>query len=148
MNNGNGAPASPKNAARTTEGNALAVSTDRMELPAWLTSIREAVTGAISADDLAAIMATQIQKARAGDEKAAKFVLDQACKFSQMPGLTIVQNNNYYSDQSHVEQPEKPAQARPGHHKKVDLMRRRMEAGLPLTRPDDAGGEADEVDLS
>ncbi len=38
---------------------------------------RAAIAGSVSDDDLAAIMAAQVKKAKAGDSAAAKFVLDQ-----------------------------------------------------------------------
>lgn len=67
-------------------------------LPDWMMSIRNAITGAIGADDLSEILKVQIEKAKKGDEKAARFVLDQAKAFADLRGVSITQNNNYYND--------------------------------------------------
>jgi hypothetical protein len=104
---------------------------ETMELPAWMQSIRDAVSQSIKPEDLKAIMGKQIEKAKQGDERAAKFVMDQARNFSEMRGMTLVQNNNYYNVAAGaVAPPDAPAPA--GTSVKVDRMARRLEAGLPL----------------
>lgn len=73
-------------------GNAVSAA-----LPQWLVSIRQAVTGAIKAEDLEAIFAKQVELAKGGDRAAAKFVFDQAKAFSEIKGLSVTQNNYYGS---------------------------------------------------
>lgn len=49
-------------------------------------SLREAAFDAITESDITAIMKAQVDKAKAGDEKAARFVLDY---FTKLPTTTI-----------------------------------------------------------
>jgi hypothetical protein len=105
-----------------------------VELPPWMRALRESMNGAIKPDDLKQIMEAQVAKAKKGDQAAARFVIDQAMKMTEAPkGLTVVQNN-YYSGPD----PREPAKALPGSDGKIDVMRRRLDAGLPLTETDDA----------
>src|SRR4051812_47486185 len=84
-----------------------------MQPPQWLTSLREAISGSIAPADLKEVIGAQVAKAREGDVKAAKFVMDQAHKLmaSQaklQPQVTIVQNNYY--DTPADERPNVPIQ--------------------------------------
>jgi hypothetical protein len=139
--------------ATNGNGNGKAIAKSRttnthqsVELPPWMQAIRDGMAGAIKADDLKAIMQKQVEKALDGDVPAAKFVFDQAHKLSSTQGMTVIQNN-YYGDDSGP-RPDKPTRAIPGSDEKAETMRRRLEAGEPLTRADDAGGDEDDVDLT
>jgi hypothetical protein len=84
--NGNGQALAKREASPAESSGAL------MQLPDWMVRIRQAVTGAIKADDLEAILAKQVELAKQGDRKAAAFVLQQAKEFSEIKGVTLVQN--------------------------------------------------------
>ncbi len=108
-------------------------------LPNWMMAMRQAAMDAISEKDVKAIVRSQIDKAKQGDRNALRFVFDYVLGGQQMRGATFVQNNNY-GDAS----PNQPTTARPGTTRKLGAMRRRAEAGLPLTADDDGP----EVDLT
>ena len=117
---------------------------DGPALPAWMVQIRQAVTDAIKPGDLAQIFAKQVELAKAGDRRAMKFVFDQARAFSDLKGLTLIQNN-YAAGEAGGAGPmppaERPTRARPGSAAKVEAMRRRVEAGYPPSNNGDADGE-------
>jgi hypothetical protein len=69
----------------------LSLSRARQQTPAqalgdWTLSLREAAFDAITEADITAIMKAQVEKAKAGDPKAAQFVLDY---FTKLPTTTI-----------------------------------------------------------
>ena len=104
---------------------------DLMEPPAWLKSLRDAMTSSIDAADLKAVMAKQVEKAKEGDTKAASFVMDQAHRMLQSEAkraVTITQNNYYDTPR-----PDEPV--RPGDGKDAELKKftARARAGLPIT---------------
>jgi len=117
-----------------------------MALPDWMVRIRQAVTGAIKSQDLEAIFAKQVELAKQGDRRAAKFVLDQARAFSEVKGITIVQNNFHGGGEGDGSRPDLPTRARPGTKAKLRRMEERLAMGEPLTRDDD--GPDDEEDLT
>jgi hypothetical protein len=101
-----------------------------------MVKIREAVTGAIKSEDLRAIFEKQVELAKGGDQKAAKFVLEQARLFSEIKGIkgiTLNQTVNHF----HGEPPTAPAKDRPGTNGKIDRMAQRAALGKPLTREED-----------
>jgi hypothetical protein len=116
----------------------VAVDGELMKPPPWLAALREAMAGAIKADDLTAVMSKQVEKAKGGDTRAAAFVMDQAHKLmnaaaKQVPS-TIVQNNYY--DSPRPDAPIDPDDAKSGTLERK--LRARARAGAPITgRPDD-----------
>jgi hypothetical protein len=102
------------------------------QLPPWLEQMRSAMASAIQPDALKNILQKQVDKALAGDTRAAGFVVEQAHKLiggEQRRPIAITQNN-FYGDAT---DPAQPTTKVPGTPDKVDLMRRRHAAGLPLT---------------
>jgi hypothetical protein len=64
---------------------------------------------------------------------------DQVLGGAQLKGATFIQNN--YPTEA---RPDQPAKARPGSKEKLEIMRRRVDAGLePCSEGDDAGGDLD-----
>lgn len=130
--NGNGAGNTKDLIKREVEG-----------LPPWLAAMRQAAMEAVQVEDVKAIVEKQIELAKQGDHKAMKFVFEQVLGGNQMKGMTLIQNNYHVSDPD-VARPDKPTDALPGSRKKLDMMARRAEAGLPLTD----GRDRERVDLS
>lgn len=60
--------------------------------PNWLMGLRSAVASSVSADDVTAIIQAQVEKAKNGDEKAAKFVLDYVMGPNGKSAQSITQN--------------------------------------------------------
>src|SRR3954467_13717560 len=74
-----------------SERQTLNLKQARQQTPAqalgdWTLSLREAAFDAITEADITAIMKAQVEKAKAGDAKAAQFVLDY---FTKIPMPTI-----------------------------------------------------------
>ena len=104
---------------------------DLMEPPAWLKSLREAMTSSLDASDLKAVMSKQVEKAKDGDTRAAAFVMDQAHRMLQSESkraVSIVQNNYY-------DTPRPDKEIAPGDGKEIELkkMASRARAGVPVT---------------
>ena len=117
-----------------------------MRLPVWMQKIRDAVGSAIQGEDLAAILKVQIEKARKGDLAAGRFVMDQARKFSEPKGVSIVQNNYYETSRKEAlargaTRPDQPITAAMSAGDRAEIMRRRNESGMPLRRADDYDGK-------
>jgi hypothetical protein len=53
--------------------------------PAWLTALREAINEGVRPEDVKAIVAKQVEKAKTGDDRAAKWVLDLVSRQPQGP---------------------------------------------------------------
>lgn len=124
-------------------GNGLSKSNgnrgDLPGLPPWMAMMRQAAIGQIKEEDVAAIMKNQIEAAKNGNKDAIKFVFDYCLGGNLTKGATFIQNNNYGSNGA-----AEATGARPGTDAKIDAMRRRAEAGLPLQ----ANGDGGEMDLS
>jgi len=112
-------------------------------LPDWLVGIRQAVAGAIKSEDLRAIFDKQVELAKGGDRRAAKFVLDQARAFSEIKGLTLVQN--IFQDGEARREVNGTSRALPGTRDKIATMRKRASAGRPLCV--DGDGLTDDASL-
>lgn len=108
-----------------------------MKLPPWLQSLRDAMSGAIQADDLTEIMKAQIVKAKKGDAKAAAFVMNQASRLieSEQKKVTVIQNNYYNTPEE--QKAETPAKSLPGSKDRLRKMEARAAAGMPLVDPRD-----------
>lgn len=118
-------------------GNKLLKSDENFEgMPTWMATMRKAVLDIVTEDDVKEIVKNQIARAKAGDQNAIKFVFGQVLGGDAMKGATFVQNNNYGDNAA------KPTKARPGTDDKIEVMRKRREAGLPLTHDGD-GTEAE-----
>jgi hypothetical protein len=142
-----GAPSAPPTSGmelvkRTTrieeEPAAAAAATELMQPPPWLKALRESMAGAIEPSDLKEIMQAQVDKAKQGDERAAKFVFNQAHRMmqaEQQKRLTVIQNNYY--DTPAEQRPDTPAEMAAGSDAKIRKMRNRLRDGRPLTDPRD-----------
>jgi hypothetical protein len=118
-------------------GNKLLRQDDNFDgLPPWLAQMRKAVLDGVSQEDIKEIVANQLKKAKEGDPHAIKFVFGQILGGDAFKGATFIQNNYHGKDE-----PSKPVDAKPGSKDKIDAMRRRVEAGLDLQQPGDAGAE-------
>jgi len=111
-----------------------------MQLPPWLQTLRDAMGGAIKGEDLQAVMGKQVEAAKEGDIKAARFVFDQAHKMLQantqaLPPVTIVQNNYY--DTPAAERPDAPVVPEDPKEARIRKLRNRVRAGSPLSKDDD-----------
>lgn len=62
-------------------------------VPAHIRAMREAVSGAVSADDIKEIVQKQVQRAKEGDSQAIKFVFDYCVGGMDLKGATFVQKN-------------------------------------------------------
>lgn len=104
-----------------------------MEPPQWLKSLREAMGGAIQGDDLKAIMAKQVEKAKEGDRSAADFVFGQAHKLlqSEQKRMTMVQNNYY--DTPAAKRPDAPIEPDDDRETDIQKLRARAAARVPIT---------------
>ncbi len=99
------------------------------QLPDWMVAIRQAAAGAVSADDVKAIFAKQVELAKTGDRSAAKFVFEQARAFSEVKGLKLVQNV--------YEGGARPTKALPGTRQKLRAMQRRAANGRSMFNGED-----------
>lgn len=114
-----------------------ATTGELMKPPPWLQALRDAMADSIKADDITAVMAKQVEKAKEGDMKAAAFVMNQANKLmttqAKQPPVTIVQNNYYDSPR-----PDEPIDPKDDKEGSIRKLRARARAGEPITgRPDD-----------
>ncbi len=108
-----------------------------MQLPPWLAAIRDAMAGAIKPEDLASVMAAQVERAKKGDAKAAAFVMDQAHKLlqgEQRRPIKVTQTNNYYEGDV---RPDVPAATEPNAPRTLKKLAGRVVAGLPIKHPSD-----------
>lgn len=69
------------------------MSSQESQLPAWIQLMRDAVLKCIKQEDIEAMVNKQVEKAKAGDEKAMKFVMEQILGGAALKGATFVQNN-------------------------------------------------------
>lgn len=113
--------------------NEIVSKQDLEGLPPWLAAMRRAAMEGVTEKDVTDIVAHQIALAKKGDHKAIKFVFDQVLGGNQLKGATFIQNNTY-GDAPDATKPTKHA---PGSNGKIETMRRRLNAGVPLTRSDD-----------
>lgn len=107
-------------------------SQDLAGLPPWMAAMRAAAQNAITADDVREIVVEQVKRAKRGNRDALKFVFEHVIGTKAYGPLTLVQNNNYGDGD-----PGRETNSRPGTQEKIATMRRRAEAGLPLTRNND-----------
>lgn len=91
-------------------------------LPTWITLMREAAIKCVKPEDIEQIVKAQVDKAKAGDEKALKFVFEQVLGGASMKGATFIQN-------VYPEVPEKPTHCLPGSNGKISKMQQRVAAG-------------------
>jgi hypothetical protein len=74
----------------------------------WIQAMRNAAQGALKQEDVEAIVANQVAKAKQGDQAAIKFVFDQLLG-GPMKGATFVQNvYNPPADEPAAEEPPPP----------------------------------------
>jgi len=121
-------------------GNKLLRKDENFEgLPPWMATMRKVVADCVSENDIKEIVENQVKRAKQGDQNAIKFVFGQILGGDSFKGATFVQNN-YTGGES----PSTPTKGSPGSEDKIEAMRRRREAGLPLSNNGDGG----KVDLS
>lgn len=113
-----------------------AIQKTDFELPPWMIALRNAAQNAVKPSDISEIMKKQVELAKKGNTQAVKFVFEQLLGGSAIKGATFIQNN--FRDTKEIDG---PTRARPGSTEKVEIMRRRMEAGMPITRDDDSNGD-------
>lgn len=103
-------------------------------LPPWMAKMRQAMADLVKEDDIKEIVQKQIERAKAGDQNAIKFVFGQLLGGEAFKGATFIQNNNYGEGGG---APAAPTAALPGSVEKLEKIRRRVEAGLPANDPRD-----------
>lgn len=96
--------------------------------------MRQAAFDCVTTDDLKEIVKSQIARAKNGDQGAIKFVFDNLLG-GGMKGATFIQNNNYGGEEA-----AKPTDAIPGTKKKLEVIRRRVESGMPACDRGDRAG--------
>lgn len=69
------------------------MSSQESQLPAWIQLMRDAAMKCIKQEDIELMVTKQVEKAKAGDEKAMKFVMEQILGGAALKGATFVQNN-------------------------------------------------------
>lgn len=106
---------------------------ETLNMPPWMAMMRAAAMKAVNEEDIEAIVRKQVEKAKAGDQQALKFVFDHVLGGQQLKGATFVQNNFHGEGAD----PNKPTPARPGTKSKLEKMRQRVAAGLPATNDKD-----------
>jgi hypothetical protein len=99
-------------------------------LPPWMALMRQAAMKCIRPGDIEAMIQAQVDKAKKGDERAAKFVFDQVLGGATLKGATFIQN-------VYPEAPEKPAHDPPGSNGKIRKMQQRVAAGRSVFNSDD-----------
>lgn len=62
-------------------------------LPPWMLALRQAAEEAINTTDVSEIVKKQVELAKGGDQRAAKFVFDQLLGGAALKGATFIQNN-------------------------------------------------------
>ena len=107
-----------------------------MVIPPWIQTLRLAAFKCLKAEDVKQIVQNQIAAAKKGDKNAIKFVFEQIMGGAYVKGATFIQNN--YSDAAGV-----TTKALPGSPEKVEMMRRRVEAGADLHADGVAGPTLD-----
>lgn len=105
-------------------------------VPAWMAKLRAAAQKHITENDIEAIVAKQVEKAKDGDQAALKFVFDQVLGGASFKGATFVQTttHHHYGDQD----PNAPTDAEPGTDDKVAAMAARVANGRPVFDDHDA----------
>lgn len=102
-------------------GNGSAIQTFN-GLPPWLATMRQAAMECISADDVKAIVQKQVELAKAGDEKAMKFVFEQVLGGAALKGASFHQHIH----EAAPREAEEPTPALPGTVDKIEAMSRRV----------------------
>lgn len=69
------------------------VTSQQSQIPPWIQMMRDAAMKCIKPEDIEAMVTKQVEKAKAGDEKAMKFVMEQILGGASLKGATFVQNN-------------------------------------------------------
>lgn len=91
-------------------------------VPEWAQRLRQAAFDGITEEDMAAIVRAQVDKAKAGDQQAAKFVLEYLVGIGA-PAKSITQTINHYGTA-------KAKKANNG--RDLDALADRAARGLPL----------------
>ena len=106
------------------------------QLPAWIKQMRAAVRESVSDEDLQAIIQAQVDKAKEGDQKAAKFVLDQLGQLASLKGVKIEQHNHHYHAGGEAGESDGEAQTDESppacKSERVERMRARYAQGKPV----------------
>ena len=110
---------------------------DPTGLPPWLVAVRKIAADVVKESDIREIITKQLELAKKGDQRAARFVLDYL-NGGNLRGITLVQN--FFGDEG---DPRSKTQERPGTAKKIKVMQRRVASGMPANNEDDN----DEVSL-
>jgi hypothetical protein len=98
--------------------------------------MRAAMESAVKPDDLIDIMSAQVKEAKAGNRKAAAFVLDQIQKMAKAETRPVTLTQNVFYDTPPEKRPDAPSAVN-GSAEKVNKMARRHAAGIPLHLPGD-----------
>lgn len=109
-------------------------------VPAWMQRMRDAAQKLLTPEVIEEIVGDQIRRARSGDQKAIRFVLDYLAGGQSFKGATFIQNNNYGDGAAAT----KPTKALPGSDAKIRAMQKRAAAGLPLAQADDGPPETED----
>lgn len=91
-------------------------------VPEWAQRLRQAAFNGVTEQDMAAIVKAQVEKAKAGDERAAKFVLEYLVGIGA-PARAITQNNYYRGNGT----------KRAKNGRDLDALSERATRGLPLS---------------
>lgn len=103
------------------------------QLPAWMQNLREAIASSVQATDIEAMVQAQVAKAKKGDEKACRFVLEYLLG-SQGKPATVVQNNFHITPPADQPMPARPVIAAVAQRVIPDL-RHKMYALLEVRGP-------------
>jgi hypothetical protein len=64
-------------------------------VPPWIQSMRDAIAASVTPDDIKAMVQAQVKKAKDGDERATRFVLEHVLGGMDLKGATFIQKNYY-----------------------------------------------------
>ena len=117
----------------------------REMVPEWIQRMRDAAQKHLTPDVVDRIILNQIKRAEGGDAKAIQFVMDYLMGGKALKGATFIQNNNYGNGDAN---PAKPTKLLPGSAAKVELLRRRIAAGMNTDQPGDVGAAGEGENLS
>lgn len=73
------------------------ITTQQGQFPPWMQALRHAVDQNVTADDLDGIVKAFVEKAKKGDEKAARFVIDYLMGGKLAPQQVTI-NNHFQTD--------------------------------------------------